>query len=105
MTLRWGLAVGNPVVWLAEAGRVASRGVDSLPATHNAATTAGTMEGQRKRSSAEYAEALRRLRQASMTDILQATLAQTALAAVPVLLYVGGPAAIARLLAPTAAWK
>ena len=72
---------------------------------HRAARKPGRMEGQRKRSSAEYAEALRRLRQASMTDILQATLAQTALAAVPVLLYVGGPAAIARLLAPTAAWK
>jgi len=57
------------------------------------------------RSSKEYAKALRRIREAPASDLVQAVLTQTALASLPVLLYIGGPATAARLLLPKAAWR
>jgi hypothetical protein len=60
---------------------------------------------QRVRHSRQYADALLRLQQKPAGEVARAVLTQTALAGIPVMLFIGGPAMLARVISPLSAWR
>lgn len=57
------------------------------------------------RHSRQYADALLRLQNKPASEVAQAVLMQTALAGIPIMLYIGGPVIIARIFVPLASWR